>query len=323
MQIQIVTPAKPGSRRGNRVTAERWERLLQKLGHLTSVEEAYRDEQVDLLIALHAGRSTLSIQRYRELHPTSPLVVAVTGTDIYGSEFEASAVSESLQSADRIVVLQSRTADDLPKNLHEKVRVVYQSAEPPVYRESQRDDCFEVAVVAHLRHVKDPFRAAEASRLLPPDSRIQIVHLGEAYSHEMAENARNEMAINPRYEWLGDLPHERTLSILARSRLMVLTSLSEGGPAVIAEALVSGVPILATRVAGCVGMLGDDYPGLFAVGDTQSLAELLWRAETDTGFYSALTTACARRRSLFEPEAELASWRSLLAELRFGDGAAS
>ncbi len=323
IRILIVTPAKAGSRRGNRVTAERWEGLLRKLGHLVTVAEAHCDEQVDLLIALHAGRSASSIRRYRALQPTGPLLLAVTGTDIYGNEFDANEVDHSLHVADRIIVLQPRTADDLAKDLHEKVRIIYQSAEPPTRREESRTDCFEVTVAGHLRPVKDPFRTAEASRLLPADSRIRIVHLGEAYSPDMTEHARAEMATNPRYDWLGDLPHERTLSMLARSRLTVLTSLSEGGPAVIAEALVAGVPILATRVAGCVGMLGDDYPGLFAAGETQALAELLLRAETDTGFYSTLVTACALRRSLFESQAELAAWRSLLAELRLGDSAVS
>ena len=47
-----------------------------------------------------------------------------------------------------------------------------------------------------------------------------------------------------------------------------------------------GVPVIASRVAGCVGMLGDDYPGLFPVGDTTALANLVLSGGTRCGFYA-------------------------------------
>jgi len=246
-RIEIVTPAPAGSTRGNRVTAERWAGFLQQLGHSVTVSDIYRNEPIDLLIALHAGRSADSIRHYRELHPINPLLVAVTGTDIYGSEFDVFEVNQSLLLANQIIVLQPRTADDLPPDLRPKIRVIYQSALPPSERGAVRSDRFEVAVVGHLRRVKDPFRAAEAARLLPSESKIHILHLGEAFTQDLAEHAQVEMAINPRYEWLGDLPHEQAISLMARCRLVVLTSLSEGGPATIAEAIVSGIPVIATR----------------------------------------------------------------------------
>jgi putative glycosyltransferase (TIGR04348 family) len=314
-RIGIVTPAPPGSRRGNRVTAERWAGMLRQLGQMVDVVEHYADEPFDLLIVLHAGHSADSARRFRERFPGRPLIVTVTGTDVYGTEFDPSEVRHSLTVADRIIVLQPRTADDLPADLRPKVRVIFQSAEPAARPEPPRTDAFEVAVVGHLRPVKDPFRAAEAARLLPATSKVRIVHLGAAMSADMAERARREQAANPRYEWVGDLPHDQTLAVTARCRLAAITSLSEGGPAAISEAIIAGVPVVATRVSGCLGMLGDEYPGLFAVGDTQALAGLLRRAETDPGFYDSLRTACARRRPLFEPAAELAAWRDLLREV--------
>lgn len=316
VRIGIVTPAPPGSRRGNRVTAERWAAIIQHLGHAVDVIERYADEPFDILVVLHAGRSADSVRRFRERYPTRPLVVTVTGTDVYSQEFDPAQVSQSLAAADRIIVLQPRTAEDLRTGLRPKVRVIFQSAEPPARRKPPRADAFDVAVVGHLRPVKDPFRAAEAARLLPPDSKVRVVHLGAAMSADMAERARREQAENPRYEWRGDLPHEEALAVTARCRLAAITSLSEGGPAAIAEAIVAGVPVVATRVSGNVGMLGDDYPGLFPVGDTRALAGMLLRAESDAAFYAALCAACDRRRPLFRPEAELAAWRSLLAELR-------
>ena len=280
--------------------------------------EQYRDEPADLLVVLHAGREAGSVRRFRESHPSVPLVVAVTGTDIYSDEFDPGEVGNSLAAADRIVVLQPRTADDLPAAARPKARIIYQSAELPAHRSAPRPDVFEIAVVGHLRPVKDPFRAAEASRLLGPESKVRILHLGEALSPDMADRARAEADANPRYRWLGDLPHDEALAVMARCRLVALTSVSEGGPAVIPEAIVAGVPVVASRVAGCVGMLGDDYPGLFPPGDTRALARLFWRAESDPQFLRSLRVACDRQRPLFRPEAESAAWARLLDELGVG-----
>jgi glycosyltransferase involved in cell wall biosynthesis len=127
-----------------------------------------------------------------------------------------------------------------------------------------------------------------AARLLPAMSHLRVLHVGKALSDDMAERARTEMAENPRYQWLGELPRWQALRVLARSHLLVLSSLMEGGANVISEALAVGVPILASYIAGSIGLLGEDYPGYFPVEDTPALARLLDRAETDTGFYQTL-----------------------------------
>jgi glycosyltransferase involved in cell wall biosynthesis len=178
-----------------------------------------------------------------------------------------------------------------------------------------RADVFEVCVLSHLRPVKDPLRTALAARLLPAASQVQVLHLGAALSEELAGQARAEAARNRRYHWLGELPRNEALGVLSRCRLLSLTSESEGGANVISEAVVAGVPVISSHIAGSMGLLGDDYPGYFPVGDTQALADLLWRAETDAMYYHHLRDCCARLRPLFEPAREKQSWEDLLREL--------
>ena len=72
--------------------------------------------------------------------------------------------------------------------------------------------------------------------------------------------------------------------LIASSRLMVMSSLFEGGARVVGEAMVHGTPVISSRIDGVVGLLGDDYPGYFLPGDTAELAALLNRFETDPGF---------------------------------------
>ena len=123
------------------------------------------------------------------------------------------------------------------------------------------------------------------------------------------------MATNPRYRWLGELPRWQAIRHMRRSRLLVISSKMEGCPNVATEALAAGVPMLSTRISGMIGLLGEDYPGYFEVGDTSALTRLLIQAETEAKFYRSLQRACRKQRKLVDPRRELQSWKKLLAEL--------
>jgi hypothetical protein len=221
LKVGIVTPAPPGSRHGNRVTALRWAKMLRSLGHRVVITQSYEGESHDLLIALHALRSHDAIKRFHCEHPDHPLIVALTGTDLYRDLSRSELARQSLELASRLIVLQPKAFDALPKHLHAKTRVLYQSVEPfPAIRNPGipvRN--FMICVIGHLREVKDPFRAAMAARLLPAVSRIRIIHVGGAINEKMAERARREMQINPRYNWIGEQPRWRVRQILMRSQL--------------------------------------------------------------------------------------------------------
>lgn len=309
----MTCPAPPGSLYGNRVTAKRWARILRALGHRLAIVPTWRGEACDVLIALHARRSADSALRFAREHPDKPLIVALTGTDLYRDIRTDANAQQVLETAMRLVALQPMAAQELAPRLRRKLRVIYQSA-PPTPGRRVRGDTFDVCVVGHLREVKDPFRAALASRDLPPSSRIRILHAGEAMEPGMTECARTEQANNPRYRWLGGIPRWRVRRLIASSRLMVLSSKMEGGANTISEALVDHVPVLASRIPGSVGLLGPRYSGYFSVGDTAELTRLLCRAETDVRFYAKLRAWCIQRAPLFRPRRERQAWKQLLAE---------
>jgi putative glycosyltransferase (TIGR04348 family) len=321
MRIGIVTPAPKGSRSGNRVTAVRWAKILRKLGHRVSIIQEYRDEKYDLLVALHARRSHPAIARFRQKHPDAPIIVALTGTDLYRDIHSSRQAQNSLKLAKKIVVLQPGALRELDTAARHKAHVIYQSVEaPPALatpgRASHRSsNGFNVCVMGHLRPVKDPCRAALAARLLPQSSEIRISHIGGAMTRQMEQNARREMRVNPRYRWLGELSRPRTLRILAKSRLSIISSRIEGGANILSESIVASIPILASRIEGNTGILGTDYPGLFQVGNTRQLARLLTRAETDRKFRSELRTRVKKLRPLFDPKLEQMAWAKLIREL--------
>jgi putative glycosyltransferase (TIGR04348 family) len=317
MHIAVVTPSAAGDRLGNSITAVRWAEILRALGHQVRVSTAWAGEDCDLLVALHARRSNPSIEGFRQAFPGHPIVLALTGTDLYCDLPSDAAARRSLGTATRIVGLQNLAGDELDDEARRKLRVIWQSALPPVDSPKPLDDCFEVCVLSHLRDVKDPLRAAWAVRDLPSASKLRIVHAGRALESVWAEKARTEEQTNPRYHWLGEQPHEATLALLARSRLLVLSSEVEGGANVISEAVVCGVPVLCSRIPGNIGMLGPDYPGHFVLKDTDALRSLLIRSETDKTFFQQLRTFVDRLKHRFSPEREKAAWQSLLEELLF------
>ncbi len=306
MRVLLVCAAAVGSRTGNRRTAQRWERLLRRLGHDTRIADAV--EPADVVVALHARHAAAAV---RDAAGRMPVVLALTGTDLYRDLAHDADARRSVELADRLVVLHDLAPADVPEAFRGKTRVIRQSARGM----SSRRVGFRVAVVGHLRDVKNPLCAARAARLLPETSRVRVSAAGSALDEPSAAAARAEEQANPRYRWLGELPAQRALRVIARARLLALTSYLEGGANVLGEAIACGTPVVATDIAASRAALGADYPALFPPGDDRALAALLARAETDRAWYRELVRRVRGRAPLFRERAELDAWRSLLAEL--------
>jgi putative glycosyltransferase (TIGR04348 family) len=316
MRIVLITPAGPSSRTGNRVAASRWAGILRKLGHRVSIASSYDGGRFDLMVAIHAWRSAHAVKRFKAQYPANPVVLQLSGTDIYEYlETDPGPTLRSMELADRLIGLNDLAGRAIPKRLRKRLSIIFQSATPPTQTRRLSSRNVTVAVIGHLRDVKAPLRAAEAARLLPAESRIRIEQVGRAYTTQWAGRARAEMKANNRYRWRDDVPAASVGKLLARSHAMVISSVSEGGANVISEAVVAGVPVLASRMDGNVGLLGSDYPGYFPVGNTRALARLLGRLEQEPAFVRRLATAVARRASRFRPEREIAAWRRVLAEV--------
>ena len=317
MKVVFVCKAPRGSRLGNRITVLRWKKLVHELGHSVVITSSLPRGSYDVLVALHARLAADAVAWSRTTHPSRPIVVALTGTDLYRDIHYDAQAKESLLLADRLIVLHERAPLDVPKAFRAKTRVIRQSA-PPVRQVpagTKGRDAFEVAFVAHLRAEKDPLRVAAAVRLLPKESRLRVRHVGRALSEELAAAATKETETNPRYAWLGEVSPARARSLIARSHILVLTSIMEGGANALGEAIVSGTPPITSRIPAAVAALGETYSGFFPVGDTRALAQMLSRAEDEPEFYARLRRQTRARRHLFTAKAEKSAWHALLAEL--------
>jgi len=297
------------------VTAARWAGIFRELGWQTFEEADWSGRPCDVLVALHARHGSGSIARFAREHPDRPRIVAAAGTDLYGDAPISPEARDSFLLATRIVVLQPRAIERLPEAARARARVIRQSVEVPAHRPPKAADAFQVASIAHLRPVKDPLLPARASRLLPAASRVRIVHVGGVLDPSLRADVERETRENPRFRWLGERPREEALDLLARSHLFVSSSRHEGGSNAVSEALALGVPVLATAIPGSIGLLGEDHPGLYPVGDARRLADLLLLAEADPRFLAALAERSTALAPLTDPARELESWRALLAEV--------
>ena len=315
MKILIVSPESTDAPLGNSVTSARWAEILRTLHHDVVIRNSWSGEECDLLIALNAHRSADSIEKFRSVHRKRPLIVALTGTDVYRDLPNSQAAKRSLALATRIVALQECAVQELDESARAKTNIIYQSAVPPEASEPRSGDFFDVCVLSHLRTVKDPLCAAYAARLMPPSSRLRIKHAGRALEPQLEAEARGEERTNSRYHWLGEQSHEAAMRLLVSSRLLVVSSTIEGGANVIAEAVVCGIPVLCSNIPGNIGMLGTAYPGYFALRNAQHLAELLERVECDRSFMTTLQELIAGLQYRFSPEHEMACWEQLLGTL--------
>ena len=299
---------------GNRITALRWQNFLEKLGYAVVVTEFWSGEDASMLIALHAYRSHASIMEFHEHYPDRPIILVLTGTDLYRDMAVHDEVVRSMEIADQLIVLQSSALDSIPAHLRHKARVIYQSVQVDAPNTVTSTD-FPVIVIGHLREEKDPFCIARCLPLMPLNSKIMVLHLGMAMNQQMERTAGEYSETLERYQWIGELSHVDTLKALSRSRLMVISSRMEGGAHVVSEAIALGVPVIASDIPGNRGLLGDDYVGYYPVGDEAELASLLSRAETMPDFYSALKKQIDTLKDLVSPDREMQSIQELTTQL--------
>ena len=306
----LVTPALANANNGNWQTARRWSRHLRD-DYRVQLQQRWDGADVDALIALHAFRSAASVAAFAAAWPQRPLIVVLTGTDLYRDIHQDDSARRSLSLASRLVVLHELAALDLPAEHRAKAVTCFQST-PGRRTLPKTGRHLRALMVGHLREEKDPLTLFAAARLLRSRRDILIDHVGDALDPALGDAARACAADCPQYRWLGGLPHRAALARIQRAHVLVHASRMEGGAHVVMEALRSGTPVLASRIPGNMGMLGADYRGCFPVGDASALATLLQQARDDPAMLNDLQAQGECRAPLFAPDHERATLRRIV-----------
>lgn len=300
-RVTIITPALAAANNGNWRTADRWAQFLGEQFEVT-VQGEYdpADNPPDVLVALHARRSASAVAKAAA--NGIPVCVVLTGTDLYRDIRSDPSAQSSLELASRLVVLQASGLDELSPANRNKCVVIEQSA-PTMDPLTSRTGLFDLLLVGHLRAEKDPLTAARAMTHLA-DATVRLRQIGRADDPTTGKSFTEFANDDSRIEMLGNQPHDATRDLIRQGRILILPSLMEGGANVLIEAVVSGVPVLASRISGSIGMLGADYPGYFEVGDDQALARLIEQSVSNSEFMANLKKHCSARAHLFAPARE-------------------
>ena len=308
-----MTPALASANNGNWQTARRWAGMLRG-AYRVDLTDRWNAGNETLMIALHARRSAGSVAAWRAAHPARPLLLVLTGTDLYRDIAVDAEARRSLEQADMLVVLNELGALGLPESQRPKARVILQSC-PARQALPKTSRHLRALMVGHLRDEKDPRTFWRAVDRLAPRADMRFDHIGAALDPALGAEAEALAGRLPRFRWLGGLPHGAVRRHIQAAHVLVHASRMEGGAHVVIEAIRSGTPVLASRIAGNVGLLGRDYAGFFEPGDDAALAALLVRARDDADMLPRLMARLTPRAHLFAPAAEQAGLLALLQDL--------
>lgn len=158
--------------------------------------------------------------------------------------------------------------------------------------------CIRVVMVGHLREEKSPRTLFEAAALLEQ-------HPIFTYSTSVQSMIRFWPTWRTKQRRFTPLSIHGCFNLFrnASSNSTLARAGSHqrhgGGAHVIMEAVCSGVPVIASRIPGNMGMLGEDYAGLFPVGDAKALADMLIRFRQDAKFEQLLKSSAPCERLCF------------------------
>jgi glycosyltransferase involved in cell wall biosynthesis len=301
--LLIHSPYADHTGQGNSVTAVRLGKILSGGGYrVTYSEREYSGEEAEVMIALNARKSANAIVRFCELNPSSKLIIILTGTDINhpDSSDEDSAAWASMMLAERLVVLHEASLKQVPKIFREKTCVIHPSVTlPEGLLHAPSKDGFKIMMAGNMRQEKNPELAHAAAEKISPA--LEIHHYGECTSTG-SENVIEH----------GIFSHDTMLDAMSSAGVLLNTSFQEGGANAICEAVTMGLPVVASAISGNIGMLGEDYAGLFPSNDLDALVNMLEKTANGLEFYALLKKQLATRAPLFTYAQESESWQDLL-----------
>lgn len=211
----------------------------------------------------------------------------------------------------------------------ETVGVIYNGIDLRPYTDGTTDrstvraewgvDADEIVIlqVARFDYLKDHATALRMMKLLEPAvPRCRVVFVGDGTEMEKAREMVRELGLERRVSFLGmrtDVPR-----LWRGADICLLTSISEGIPLTLIEAMAAGVPIVATDVGGVSEVVENGVSGLLAPrGNAEALASAILQLARDTDLRLRLSRAgLSRAHAQFSEEQMHASYRDLFDAVR-------
>jgi glycosyltransferase involved in cell wall biosynthesis len=159
--------------------------------------------------------------------------------------------------------------------------------------------------VARLDPYKDhatALRTVEIVARVRPEARLVLI--GEGSEEAMIRGMVRERGLEPNVRLLG--LRTGVARLLPVADLFLLTSITEGIPVTLIEAMASSLPVVGTRVGGMSEVVEEGRTGFLAPsGDESSLAESILRLSADTDLRLQMGRLGAERARCFFSEQQM------------------
>lgn len=161
-----------------------------------------------------------------------------------------------------------------------------------------------IACPANLIEVKGHSFLVEACRILKEEGVPFVCHMyGQGPLEESLRARAEEMGLNRRVKWFGQIPHKELLDLYADGniQIVVLPSITtqngdeEGIPVSLMEAMAAGIPVVSTMTGGIEELLGSGAGVLVPEKDPVALANAVRSLILDSGLREEVAKTGNRR----------------------------
>lgn len=279
---------------------------------------AYEKEKPDVILSFMYYANLIAALA-RKLSRIKPRLLfsehSHTSTELRNDPFsrlEVPAIRRLYPQGERVICVSQGVADDLVASLgvpREMVKVIYNPADIDHILYSAREDVDHpwfsrkerpvIIAMGRLVAAKGHRYLLKAFALVNAELPCRLVVLGDGEERGALNALVHELGIEEQVTFLGF--QRNPFKYLARSELFVLSSLYEGFSCAIIEAMVCGIPVIATRCpSGPDEIIADGINGLLVpVADEVALAEAMLRVLNDKGFATGLAQAGRRKAEDF------------------------
>lgn len=242
-----------------------------------------------LVHAFHAG-SPAAFGLYLRDEYDVPLVITLTGTDMVAWLGGDGTIDAHLRAADALVALNEQQAEDLLERLPDARVVVVRQRIDLGNATFRADDLQEAGAAPRRALLLGGLRAVKGQRtaldvferhagalegwhlvIAGPDAG-EGSEPGKPSEYSLEIQRRAAALDNATY--IGSVPRNAVPSLMGRCEALLNCSESEGESHAILEAMMTGLPVVASRVRGNVELVQHDRTGLLFDGSAELVAAL-------------------------------------------------
>lgn len=277
-----------------------------------SLRRIMRREHVDFVHA-HALYPSAAAAALALGSARVPLIVTVHGSDLYTNVVKSSwkrQLELVVARAERIVTVSERLRQDLLAEFpipDAKVVVIPDAYDDErftlVQREARGGRPLRLLSVGNLRPVKGHDVLIRAfGRAVEQGTNLELTIVGSGDDEAFLRSLAATVPGSSRIRFAGSLGGDALVQEYAAADVFVLASRNEGFGVVYAEALATGLPVIATRCGGPQDIVTDRDGYLVPVDDVESLADTMIRVAQGTEDFDPLDIS-ARAHERFCPSA--------------------